>query len=85
MIKKGLKILPQMNQNNQKTQNLFKMKRQGLRLIVVFRKILKNNHHKILQTVHHKTLLPNLILPEKFHIIMDILLIIIVITIHKHL
>lgn len=85
IIKKGLKIPPQMNLNNQKAQNLLKMKRQGLRLIVVFKKILKNKHLKITRTVHQKILLPTQILPEKLHIIMDILLIIIVMTVHRHL
>lgn len=82
IIKKGLKIPSRMNQNNQKAQNLFKMKRQGLRLIVVFRKILKNKH-QITQVVHHKIILPTQILPEKLHIIMVILHTIAIMTVQK--
>ena len=80
--KEGLKIPSRMNQNNQKAQNLFKMKRQGLRLIVVFRKILKNKH-QITQVVHHKIILPTQILPEKLHIIMVILHTIAIMTVQK--
>ena len=80
--KKGLKIPSRMNQNNQKAQNLFKMKRQGLRLIVVFRKILKNKH-QITQVVHHKIMLPTQILSEKLHIIMVILHTMVIMTVQR--
>ena len=82
IIKKGLKIPSRMNQNNQKAQNLFKMKRQGLRLIVVFRKILKNKH-QITQVVHHKIMLPTQILSEKLHIIMVILHTMVIMTVQR--
>ena len=68
--------------NNQKAQNLFKMKRQGLRLIVVFRKILKNKH-QITQVVHHKIMLPTQILSEKLHIIMVILHTMVIMTVQR--